>query len=171
MADWNGPAIWPPPPSEDVLTSPRLTADGNHIEGWVRRPTDGVWKPHDLLWLPPSATKSTDIDGIGQVVDMQDFDGIGHHDWVVAQLNKREKYLDYIRAKVRAGAYRLTAQLAKMLGMDFPEDGAELVPRTGPVAYQAMAAKQLVAEGRRLVGSLPIDRDTGLPIVTWRKDH
>jgi len=60
--------------------------------------------------------KSTDIDGIGQIVDVRD--GIGMHSWVTAQLNRREKYLDLIRAKVRAGALRLTAQLAKFLGMD-----------------------------------------------------
>ena len=118
---------------------------------------------------PPTATKSTDVDGIGQIVDVNDFDGPGVHSWVTAQLNRREKYLDLIRAKVRAGAFRLTAELAKMLGMAFDGDAAELVPRTGTgtVAYRAATAKSLVEEGGRLAG-LPVDRDTGLPIVRGR---
>jgi hypothetical protein len=122
------------------MTTPRLTSDGMHIEGWVRPPADGVWRPSDLLWLPPSATKSTDIDGIGRIVDVKDFE-IGDCDWVTAQLNKRERYLESIRAKVRAGAFRLTAALARTLGMPWDEDAAQLVPRTGTgtVAYRALA--------------------------------
>ena len=169
---WDGPAIWPPPPSEEQLTVPRLTKDGLHIEGWCRRPTDRVWKPSDLLWLPPRATKSTDIDGIGRIVDVEDFGGIGMHDWVTAQLNKRGKYMEYVRDRVRAGTYRLTAALAKWLGMPFDEDGAELVPRsgTGTVTYKSLDAKRIVEEGRRLakLSGYPIDLDTGLPVIPRR---
>lgn len=160
---------WPPLPTEDELTVPRLSKDG-HVEGWCRRPADGVWRPADLFWLPPSATKSTDIDDIGHVVGVNDFGGIGDHAWVTAQLNKRERYLDLIRERVRQGAYRLTAQLAKFLGMD--DDSAELKPRTGTgtVAYKSLHHAEVartVAQGRRLAGlaGLEIDRDTGLPIV------
>ncbi len=114
------------------------------------------------MWLPPSATKSTDIDEVGRVVDV--LEGPGGHDWVTAQLGRRQKYLDILRAKVRAGAFRMTAALAKMLGLD--EDGAELVQR-GPIAYGKSSyeeARRAVAEGRRLAG-WPIDPDTGLPII------
>ncbi len=148
------PTVWPPRPTEEQLTIPRLSADGQHVEGWCR-------KPHDLLWLPPTATKSTDTDIAGQIVDV--LEGPGDHDWIVAQLGKRERYLDLIRAKVRAGAFRMTAQLAKWLSLD---EGAELVPRTGPIAYGKSyeEARRAVAEGRRLAG-WPIDPDTGLPII------
>ena len=176
---WDGPAVWPPPPTEEVMTTPRLSKDGMHVEGWVRRPAT-AWKPSDLLWLPPSATKSTDIDGIGQIVDVKDFGGIGDYDWVMAQLNKRQKYLDFIREKVRIGAYRMTAQLAKMLGLPFDEDSAELMPRTGSVAYGKMAAaKSLKEEADRLISGPTADNrhkyglcachgESGLPIIPGR---
>lgn len=150
MTDWNGPAVYPRLPSEEQLCVPRLTKDGQHLEGWVRRPTEGVWRPSDLFWLPPSATKSTDLDGIGRILDVNDFSGIGDHDWVVAHLDKRERYFDLIQAKVRAGAYRLTAQLAKMLGIPFDEDGAELTPRvgTGTVAAKSAAVEWVLPIAR-----------------------
>ena len=161
----NGYAFWPPMPTEEELTVPRLSSDGQHVEGWVRKP-DGVWRPEDLLWLPPSATKSTDIDRAGAIVDV--LEGPGDYDWVTAQLNKRERYLDMIRAKVRAGAVRLTAALAKFLGMDF-EDGAELVPLTGlgGAAYAKAATVKAIEEGRRMAG-MPIDLDTGLSVLSPR---
>ncbi len=156
------PTVWPPRPTEDVLTTAGLSSDGMTVKGWVRKPTDGIWKPHDLLWLPPSATKSSDIDEAGVIVEV--LEGPGDHDWIVAQLNKRETYLDILRERVRSGAMRLTAALAKMLGL--AEDGAELVPRTGPIAYGKSYedARRAVATGRSLAG-FPIDRDTGLPII------
>ena len=157
-----GFSVFPPMATQAELTIPRLSADGMTVEGWVRRPEGGVWKPHDLLWLPPTATKSSDIDQAGVIVDV--LEGPGDHDWIVAQLNKRETYLDILRERVRSGAMRLTAALAKMLGL--AEDGAELVPRTGPIAYGKSYedARRAVATGRSLAG-FPIDRDTGLPII------
>ena len=173
--------MWPPPPTEEQLTVPRLTKDGQHVEGWVRRPIGKAWQPSDLLWLPPSATKSTDIDGIGRIVDVKDFGGIGVHDWVTAELNKRERYLEMIREKVRAGAYRLTAQLAKFLGMPFDEDAAELIPRTGALAYGdgLAAAKSLretadklingpTADNRHKYGLCSCHNDFGDPIIPGR---
>jgi len=156
------PTVWPPRPTEEQLTVPRLSRDGQHVEGWCRKPVDGIWKPADLLWMPPGATKSSDIDQAGVIVDV--LEGPGDHDWIVAQLNKRETYLDILRERVRSGAMRLTAALAKMLGL--AEDGAELVPRTGPIAYGKSYedARRAVATGRSLAG-FPIDRDTGLPII------
>jgi len=155
------PTTWPPRVSEDALTTAGLSSDGMTVRGWVRKPA-GVWKPADLLWLPPTAVKSTDVDQAGTILDVTE--GPGDHDWVTAQLNRRERYLDLIRAKVRAGAFRMTAALAKWLGLD--EDGAELVERTGPLAYGKSyeEARRAVATGRSLAG-FPIDRDTGLPII------
>ena len=166
MSNWGDrPAVWPPPPTEDVLTTAGLSDNGQLVQGWVRLPTAKVWAPKDgdLLWLPPSATKATDIDRAGSVVEVQELGDIA---WVQAQLDKREKYLDYIKAKVRAGAYRLTAALAAMWNLPLDEDGAELTPRvgTGTVAYKSAHAEQAVAEGRRLAG-WPIDPDTNLPII------
>ena len=66
----------------------------------------------------------------------------------------------------------LTAQLAKMLGLD--EDGAELVPRTGPRSYGTVAAaKSLYDEDRRLSRQTgyPIDADTGLPDISLARFH
>lgn len=163
-----GVAVYPPMATEDELTTAALSADGKHVKSWVRRPEGGVWKPHDLLWLPPTATKSTDIDRAGTIVDVTE--GPGDFDWITAQINKREKYLDMIRAKVKAGAYRLTAALAKFLDMPFDEDGAQLVPRSGlgTFAYgKSATAKALYDEGRRLIAKAgyPIDPDTGLPDI------
>jgi len=155
------PTVWPPPALEEQLTIPRLSRDGQHVEGWCRKPADGIWKPADLLWMPPGATKSSDIDQAGVIVDV--LEGPGDHDWIVAQLNKRETYLDILRERVRSGAFRMTAALAKMLGLD--ADGAELVQRTVAYGKSYEDARRAVAEGRRLAGAWPIDRDTGLPIV------
>jgi hypothetical protein len=165
--------------SPEEMTVPRLSSDGMTVEGWVSKP-DGPWQPEDLLWVPPTATKSTDIDRAGSIVDV--IEGPGDYDWVTAQLNKRERYLDAIRAKVRAGAYRLTAQLAKFLGMDFDEDGAELVPRTGTVAYgksslatakaidpDALALAKTLRDTAYALGAGPrVDPDTGLPVLPGR---
>lgn len=153
------PSVWPPGPTEEQLTVPRLSADGQHVEGWCRKPTDGIWRPTDLLWMPPGATKSADMDRAGGIVDV--LEGPGDHSWIVAQLGKRQKYLDILRERVRSGGMKLTAALAKMLGLD--ADGAELVQRTGPIAYGKSLedARRAVAIGRRLAG-YPIDRDTGL---------
>jgi hypothetical protein len=42
----------------------------------------------------------------------------------VAQLAKRDKYLDLLRQRVRSGTYRLTPAIARLLGLG--EDGALL---------------------------------------------
>ena len=62
-------AVWPPMPTEDELTTAGLSRDGQHVMGWVTPPADKVWTPNDgtLLWLPPSATKSTDLDAAGRI--------------------------------------------------------------------------------------------------------
>jgi hypothetical protein len=132
---------WPPLPTEDQLTTAGLTADGRHIQGWVRVPTGKVWQPEDLLWLPPSATKSTDVDRAGRVVDVT-LAPDEVQAWVTSQIAVHDKYLDWLRQKVRAGALKLTAALARMLGLDF-EDGVELVPRGGGplVAYKSLRAE------------------------------
>lgn len=158
--------------TDEEMSVPRLSADGKHVEGWVFRPAGKVWAPHDrdpLLWLPPSATKSSDIDQAGSIVDVT-WDVGELKAWVTAEVNKHERYLDLLRSKVRSGTMRLTSFLAKMLGMPFDEDGVELTPRIGAgtvTAYKSLAAEELVAEGRRMTGLL-IDRDTGLPIVPGR---
>lgn len=140
--------------SEAEMTVPRLSSDGWHVEGWVKHP-EGPWSPEDLLWLPPSATKSTDIDRAGEIVDV--IEGIGDYDWVTAQINKHDRYVDAIRDKVRAGAVRMTAALAKFLGMDF-DDGAELIPRTGTgtIAYGKSADYATATRLRELAGPLPL---------------
>jgi hypothetical protein len=129
----------------EEMTIPRLSHNGECVEGWVIVPTDKAWRPQDgdLLWRPPTATKSTDIDRAGSIVDVGPWTPGEDMAWVTAELAKREKYLDYIRSKVRSGAIRLTSFLAKFLGMDF-DDGVELAPRQpfsgGPVAAMKAAA-------------------------------
>lgn len=73
---------------------------------------------------------------------------------------------------VREGAYRPTAKLAKFLGM--AEDGAELLPWTGSLAYGKLAAaKSVYDEGQRFIrrGGFPLDRDTGLPVINSGRFH
>lgn len=156
----------------EEMTVPRLSHNGQCVEGWVMAPAGQVWQPEggDLLWLPPSATKSTDVDRAGSIVDVGPLTPDEKMAWVTAELNKHERYLEMIRNKVRSGAVRLTSFLAKMLGLPFDDDGVELSPRvgTGPLAatrtlaYKSAQAEELVAEGRRLAGAALIDRDTGL---------
>ena len=155
--------------SHEELAVAALTPDGKHVQAWVTTPPGEVWTPEggDLIWLPPSATKSTDVDGIGQVIDV-----VGDPEvqaFVTAQLAVHAKYLDYLRDRIRRGLYKVSAAFRRQLGM-LDEDGAELAPRTGTgtLAYKSIDAgrlvvdaRRLVADGRRMAG-LPIDRDTGL---------
>lgn len=117
---------WPPRISDVPLGVPVL---GEHfglakgtVVGWSARP-EALWTPEELLWTPPG-TKSLDL--AGEIVDARSF---SDRTWVVAQLGKRDKYLDIIRQRVRAGVYRLTPALAKILGID--EDGAVLAESGG----------------------------------------
>ena len=154
--------------SHEELAVAALTPDGKHVRAWVTTPPGEVWTPQggDLIWLPPSATKSTDVDGVGRVVDV-----VGDPEiqaWVTAELAKSAKYLDYLRDRIRRGLYKVSAAFRKQLGLD--DDGAELAPRTGSgtVAYKSIDAGRLVIDARRLVAEgrgmagMPIDRDTGL---------
>ena len=155
--------------SQEELAVAGLTPDGKHVQAWVTTPPGEVWTPQggDLIWLPPSATKSTDVDGVGRVVDV-----VGDPEiqaWVTAELAKSAKYLDYLRDRIRRGLYKVSAAFRRQLGM-LDDDGAELAPSigSGTVAYKStdagrlvIDARRLVAEGRGMAG-MPIDRDTGL---------
>lgn len=159
--------------SGEELAVAGLTPDGKHVQVWVTTPPGQAWTPRggDLIWLPPSATKSTDIDGIGEIVDV-----VGDPEvqaFVTAQLAVHAKYLDYVRDRIRRGLYKVSAAFRRQLGLD--DDGAELAPRvrTGTVAYKSLAireAEQAVEQGRRLAGmaGYPIDPDTGLPDIGAR---
>jgi len=159
----NGMAVYPRW-TEEQMTVPRLSADGLTVEGWVKRPS-GAWTPADLLWSPPNAVKASDVDGIGRIVDVTE--GLSDYDWVTAQLNRREKYLDLIRAKIRAGAYRMTAAALRTFGFDEDEiarltgDAAQLVQRSGPVAYgksaRLAAAKAMRDEAMKLINGPSAD--------------
>lgn len=173
--------------TDEEMSVPRLSHNGTIVEGWVRSPGPR-WQPSDgdLLWHPPNAVKSTDLDGIGRVVDVGPWAPGETMAWVQAEIDKSNRYWSYVRDKVRAGAYRMTAAAMRALGFDEDEiarlTGAELTPRTltqGPVAaYKAAAdreamiartshaeARRTVEEGRRLVGAARIDPDTGLADV------
>jgi hypothetical protein len=146
--------------TEDELAIAGLTPDGMHVQAWVATPPGQTWAPEggDLIWLPPNATKSTDLDDIGRVVDVAGDPEV--QAFVTAEIDRHNKYLDFLRDKVRAGKMKLDAFVAKMLGVPFDEDGVELTPRvgSGPVAaYKSAAAERLVAEGRRLAGSGRLD--------------
>lgn len=145
----SGAAVYPRW-TEDQLTVPRLSHNGEIIEGWCRPPASGVWSPSELLWSPDTATKASDFDPIARIVDVSD--SLGDLAWVQAQTDKRAKYLERIRELVRAGKYRLTAGMAKLLGWD--EDEAELVPRTGTgtLVYSKAATVEMIEEGRRMAG-------------------
>lgn len=153
--------------SHEELAVAGLTPDGKHVQAWVTTPPGEVWTPQggDLIWLPPSATKSTDVDGIGQVVDV-----VGDPEvqaFVTAQLAVHAKYIDYLRDRIRRGLYKVSAAFRRQLGLD--DDGAELAPSTvtGTAAYKSAGADRLVIDARRLVAegrgmAGVIDPDTGL---------
>lgn len=136
------PTVWPSIPTDERLTTPALSRDGQHVYGWVRRP-DGPWRPADLLWLPPTATKSTDVDEAGRIVDVEEFDLVPDHAWITAQLSRRQRYLDRIREHVRTGKAQLSPVIARMLGLD--NDGAQLWPS------RLATAKALRDEAFRLI--------------------
>lgn len=92
------------------------------IVGWSARPQTS-WSPADLLWTPP-ATKTLDL--AGEIVDART---IGDRTWIVSQLKLRDRWLDVIRQRVLAGAYKLTPALAKLLGMS---DDSALLEDTDP---------------------------------------
>lgn len=180
------PGTWPPAPTTDELTIAGLSSDGRHVRGWVKVPAGAVWRPEDLMWLPPSAAKSTDLDRAGEIVDVT-LDPGETMAWVTAELNKRERYLELLRSKVRSGAMRLTSFLAKAsaamkaasdlqamidaTGRRVPDDGqikaiaiaaAERYASTGDMAAAMDAIHRAISASRK---ALPIDADTGLPIV------
>lgn len=124
-----GLAYWPPIATDAELAVASLSADGQTIKGWVKPPAGHVWRPDDLLWSPPGA-KAGDLDQAGSVVDVVE---LGERAWVTAQLAKRQKYMDAIRALVKAGRMILSPALAKWLAGS-SHDAATLT-RTGTVAY------------------------------------
>lgn len=135
--------------SDEEMTVPRLSYNGTIIEGWVKAPADKARQPQDgdLLWLPPSATKSTDVDRAGSIVEVGPWTPGEDMAWVQAQLDKRERYLDLLRDEVRAGTLRLTAALAKMLGLAFG-DGAELTPLTAPALGATLGTYKAATDAR-----------------------
>lgn len=144
--------------SDEEMAIAGLTPDGQHVQAWVTRPTGKVWEPHDrdpLLWLPPSATKSTDLDEAGRIVDVT-WDIGEERAFVTSQLAKHNRYLATIRERVRAGTLKLTAALARTLGLPF-DDGVELAPRSGvgPFVYGKAATVKMIEEGRRMALNPP----------------
>lgn len=169
MPGWpnDKPAVWPPRPTWEQLEVAGLSSDGWTVKGWIKVPS-GVWEPDegDVLWHPPNAAKSTDVDRAGSIADVVI---MGDTAWLTSQLDKRNRYIDHIREQIRSGAMKLNAILAKWLGLPWVEDGAEITRRTGPV-YSQVAAKALREEGQRLIRStgMRFDPDTGLPILPGR---
>lgn len=106
------------------------------------------------LELTPSATKSTDFDRAGRIVDV-DPDPGEIMAFVTAELAKHDRYLALIRERVRSGKVRLTAFLAKMLGLPF-EDGVELHQ------FQAPFGREGVSGAAKAMADLHRSADTGL---------
>lgn len=112
---------WPPLLTDIPVGVPML---GEHvglhrgtIVGWTDRP-EASWRPEELLWTPPGV-KALDV--AGEIVDVKTFDNLPGTTWVTSQLTRRDRYLETIRQRVQAGHNRLTAALAKMLGLPFDE--------------------------------------------------
>ncbi len=77
--------------------------------------------------------------------------------FVTSQIAKHNRYLDMIRERIRHGTLKLTAALAKMLGLPF-NDGVELVPlKAIPATYSKSATVKMIEEGRAMAG-LPESR-------------
>ena len=140
--------VWPPridmvPKGVPVLGETMGYKDRNLLMGWVQTPADN-WEPEELIWRPPG-TKS--LDGAGVVVDARAFAG-SPDQWVIAQLDRRSRYLDLVKRMVLDGSLSLTASLAKMLGLPFG-DAVSLQdrnPAPAPTAELArMMAKHLEA--------------------------
>ena len=130
---------WPPRITDLPVGVPVLGESvGLHrgtLVGWTNRP-ESAWRPDDgdLLWTPP-ATKS--LDAAGEIVDVKTFENLPGRSWVTAQLGKRDRWLEVIRQRVKAGTYRLTPAMAKLLGLD--DDGALLEDRAAPSNARVMA--------------------------------
>jgi len=141
--------VWPPriqsiPPGQPVLGEQLYGAKGKGlIVGWVKPPADGAWTPESLIWTPPG-TKALDL--AGEIVDAEKFASVDTHLWVTSQLRLRDKYLELLRRRVRAGTMKLDAALAGVLGLAF-DDGVSLTdlhPEPGPAAeLAALMAKHL----------------------------
>lgn len=148
--------VWPPrintiPLGQPILGEHLVGAKGRGlIMGWVEPPA--VWSPEDLIWTPPG-TKALDL--AGEIVDAESFAGIEGRQWITAQINRRDKYLEAIRERILNGRYRLTAALAKMLGMPY-DDGALLSSdpervEAGPLASElAIERRRFLEAGGRL---------------------
>lgn len=123
------PTITDVPPGVPVLGEHLYGAKGKGlIVGWVKPPDDGVWKPEDLLWVPPG-TKAMDV--AGEIVDAQKIATVDTHLWVTSQLRLRDRWLEMMRQRVLSGAVKLNAALAAMLGMEFPDSVALKEGRDG----------------------------------------
>ena len=139
------PTITDVPPGVPVLGEHLFGAKGKGlIVGWVEPPADGVWRPESLLWRPPGV-KAFDV--AGEIVDAQKFATVDTHLWVTSQLRLGDRWLEMMRQKVLAGALKLDAALARMLGMEFSDSVALKGPSesaaTGPQAeYQRFLAMQ-----------------------------
>ncbi len=133
-----------------------VTRDGD-IAGWTRAIPGAVWQPGaDVLWQP-AGTKALDI--AGKVAEVEPT--MAPEQWVRLQLDKRSRYLDIIREKVRAGVIALTPVLAKMLGLPYePEEEARIVAAGRPIIGA-------VALGGKTLSLLPPQqvRETRLPVI------
>jgi len=150
---------WPPRISDVPAGVPVL---GEHLYGprgkglvlgWVQPPADGTWSPADLLWTPPG---SRSLDRLGEIVDAVVYPGTPSA-WVTAQLAKRDQYLELLRSRVLAGSMKLTASLARMLGMRW-DDGVRLDARA--VDERAPAS----AGGTKASDTLDALRQVGAPV-------
>jgi hypothetical protein len=126
--------------------------DGVTVSGVVTRPV-GHWEPADLLWSPPGAKSGPDR--FGEVVDVRQPAAASL--WVRAQLDRRRRHLDQLRARVASGDMRLDAVLAKLLGLDGP-DAAQLTERRAD--GDVVAALRAIHESsrRRMLGLSPLDK-------------
>lgn len=129
----------------------RIDAHGD-LTGYVRVPGSAVWQPDaDVLWTPPGSKSGPDI--LGHVTDVEPLDDVAT--WVKAQLAKRARYVEALRAMLDAGKLALTPELARLLGISGPstvvglrvKSIGELPRRDGPI-YEREPSRWVSYSGR-----------------------
>lgn len=150
---------WPPIPTDAELSVAGLSADGKTVTGWIRLPSP-LWTPdQDVLYVPPGA-KALDYD---KAADVDVFVPMGERAWIRAQLDKRSRYLEFVKRRIVEGGYQLTAAMRKILGIE-DDDHVGLLSR---LVTKSVSVEEATAalDSRHRYGLCSCHSETGLPIV------
>jgi len=123
-----------------------ITKSGKYVEGFVAySPT--LTPDTDRLWLPKGLRPVMETDKrVGRESSVEDFDG---GLWMAAQLDKRSKYLEWLKELIKAGKLSLSALTLPKLTtknhgiVEQPLVGWDLVPLRSNGPYVVSAAETI----------------------------